>query len=51
MSFRLLNAAQKFQRFMDDILWGLVFCFTYLEGILVFSWSGLSSTSFRGTEP
>jgi hypothetical protein len=37
MSFGLRNAAQTFQRFMDDILQGLDFCFTYLDDILVFS--------------
>jgi hypothetical protein len=37
MSFRLRNAAQTFQRFMDDILRGLNFCFAYLDKILLFS--------------
>jgi hypothetical protein len=37
MSFGLRNAAQTFQRFMDDILRGLDFCFAYLDDILVFS--------------
>jgi cleavage and polyadenylation specificity factor subunit 1 len=36
MSFGLRNAAQTFQRFMDDILGGLDFCFAYRD-ILVFS--------------
>jgi hypothetical protein len=36
MSFGLRNAPQTFQRFMDDTLWGLDFCFTYLD-ILIFS--------------
>jgi hypothetical protein len=39
MSFGLRNAAQTFQRFMDDILRDLNFCFAYLEDILAFSWS------------
>jgi hypothetical protein len=39
MSFGLRNAAQTFQRFMDDILRGLDFCFAYLDAILVFSQS------------
>jgi hypothetical protein len=39
MSFGLRNAAQTFQRFMDDILRGLNFCFAYMDNILVFSWS------------
>jgi hypothetical protein len=37
MSCGLRNAAQTFQRFMDDILRGLDFCFAYLNDILVFS--------------
>jgi cleavage and polyadenylation specificity factor subunit 1 len=37
MSFCLRNAAQTFQRFMDDVLRGLHFCFAYLDDILVFS--------------
>jgi hypothetical protein len=37
MSFGLRSAAQTFQRFMDDILRGLDFCFAYLDDILVFS--------------
>jgi hypothetical protein len=37
MSFGLRNAAQTFQRFMEDILRGLDFCFAYLDDILVLS--------------
>jgi hypothetical protein len=37
MSFGLRNATQTFQRFMDDILRELDFCFAYLDDILVFS--------------
>jgi hypothetical protein len=37
MSFGLCNAAQTFQRFMDEVLRGLDFCFAYLDDILVFS--------------
>jgi hypothetical protein len=37
MSFGLRNAAQTFQRFMDDTLRGLDFCFANLDDILVFS--------------
>jgi hypothetical protein len=37
MSLDLRNSAQTFQRFMDDILQGLDFCFAYLNDILVFS--------------
>ena len=39
MSFGLRNAAQTFQRFMDEILKDLDFCFAYLDDILVFSHS------------
>jgi hypothetical protein len=35
--FFLHNAAQAFQRFMDDILRGLDFCFACLDDILIFS--------------
>jgi cleavage and polyadenylation specificity factor subunit 1 len=37
MSFGLRNAAQTFQRFMDEILMDLPFCFAYIDDILVFS--------------
>jgi cleavage and polyadenylation specificity factor subunit 1 len=37
MSFGLRNATQTFQRFMDDIMRGLDFCFAYVDDILVFS--------------
>jgi hypothetical protein len=37
MSFGLHNAAQTFQRFMDEILKDLDFCFAYIDDILVFS--------------
>jgi len=33
----LRNAAQTFQRFMDEILKDLDFCFAYIDDILVFS--------------
>jgi hypothetical protein len=36
MAFGLRNAAQTFQRFMDDILLDLDFCFAYFDDILVF---------------
>jgi hypothetical protein len=37
MSFGLRNAAQTFQRFMDEVLRGLEFCFAYLDDVLVYS--------------
>ena len=37
MSFGLRNAAQTFQRFMDEVLMDLPFCFAYIDDILVFS--------------
>jgi hypothetical protein len=37
MSFGLRNAAQTLQRFMDEILKDLDFCFAYLDDNIVFS--------------
>ena len=37
MPFGLRNAAQTFQRFMDQALRGLPFCFVYLDDLLVAS--------------
>lgn len=37
MSFGLRNAAQTFQRFMDEILRDLDFCFPYIDDVLVAS--------------
>lgn len=37
MSFGLRNAAQTFQRFMDEILRDLLFCFPYIDDVLVAS--------------
>jgi cleavage and polyadenylation specificity factor subunit 1 len=37
MSFGLRNAAQTLQRFMDEILRGFDFCFSYIDEILVYS--------------
>jgi len=37
MSFGRRNAAQTFQRFWDEILKDLDFCFAYIDDILVFS--------------
>jgi hypothetical protein len=38
-SFGLRNAAQTFQRFMDEILRRFDFCFSYIDDILVYSQS------------
>ena len=37
MPFGLKNSAQTFQRFMDEVLRGLPFCFTYVDDILIAS--------------
>ena len=37
MSFGLRNAGQTFQRFMDEVLQGLDFCYAYLDDILIYS--------------
>uniref|UniRef100_A0A5S6QC46 RNA-directed DNA polymerase n=1 Tax=Trichuris muris TaxID=70415 RepID=A0A5S6QC46_TRIMR len=37
MTFGLRNAGQTFQRFIDEILSGLDFCFPYIDDILTFS--------------
>ena len=37
MTFGLRNAAQTFQRFIDEVLQGLDFCFAYIDDILVAS--------------
>ena len=37
MTFGLRNAAQTFQRFIDEVLRDLDFCFGYIDDILVFS--------------
>lgn len=37
MGFGLRNAGQTFQRFMDEVLKGLEFCFPYIDDILVYS--------------
>lgn len=37
MTFGLRNAAQTFQRFIDEVLKGLPFCYGYLDDILVYS--------------
>ncbi|XP_064463405.1 uncharacterized protein LOC135374343 [Ornithodoros turicata] len=39
MPFDLRNAVQTFQRFIDDVLRGLDFCFAYVDDILVASTS------------
>ena len=37
LPFGLRNAAQRFQRMMDNIFGELAFCFIYLDDILIFS--------------
>lgn len=37
MTFGLCNAAQTFQRFVNNIIQGLYFCFVYLDDILIAS--------------
>jgi hypothetical protein len=39
MSFGLRNAAQTFQRFIDEVLRGLDFCYAYIDDVLVASTS------------
>jgi len=40
MSFGLRNAAQTFQRFIDEVLRDLDFCYAYIDDVLVASTSG-----------
>lgn len=37
MPFGLKNSAQTFQRFMDEVLRGLTFCFAYIDDVLIAS--------------
>lgn len=37
MPFGLKNAAQTFQRFMDEVLRGLDFCYDYIDDLLIAS--------------
>uniref|UniRef100_A0A1X7TF55 Integrase catalytic domain-containing protein n=1 Tax=Amphimedon queenslandica TaxID=400682 RepID=A0A1X7TF55_AMPQE len=37
MPFGLRNAAQSFQRYIDDVLHGLPFCYAYIDDVLVAS--------------
>ena len=37
MPFGLRNAAQTFQRFIDEVLRGLNFCYTYIDDVLIAS--------------
>lgn len=37
MSFGLRNAAETFQRFIDEVLCDLEFCYVYIDDILVAS--------------
>ncbi|GFT97389.1 retrovirus-related Pol polyprotein from transposon 297 [Trichonephila clavipes] len=45
MSFGLRNVGQTFQRFIDGVLHGLVFCFAYIDTIYLFSLQITTSTS------
>ena len=49
MSFGLRNAAQTFQRFIDDTLKDLDFCFAYIDDILVYSKSPEEHEQHLGT--
>ena len=35
MPFGLRNAGQSFQRFMDEVLEGLEYCFVYVDDMLI----------------
>lgn len=37
MSFRLRNAAQSFQHFIDQVLWGLLFVYPYIDNFFIAS--------------
>ena len=37
MPFELQNAAQTFQRFIDQVLRGLSFCYAYFDDLLIAS--------------
>ena len=37
MPFGLWNAGQSFQRFMDEVLEGLDYCFVYGDDVLIWS--------------
>jgi len=37
MSFELRNAAQMFQKFIDEVLHGLSYCYDYIDDILIAS--------------
>ena len=39
MPFGLWNAAQSFQRFIDQVLHGLEFCYAYVDDLLIASTS------------
>jgi len=47
MSFGLRNAAQTFQRFIDEVLRGLDFCYAYINDILVASTSEREHLTWR----
>ena len=39
MSYGLRNAGQTFQRFIDEVISGLDFCYAYIDDVLIFSQS------------
>ena len=52
MPFRLQNAGQSFQHFMDRVLAGLDYCFVYVDDVLIGSKSheGARAASQGGAE-
>lgn len=44
MTFGLRSAAQTFQRFMDEVLRGLSFCYCYSDDLLLFSQTAVQHT-------
>jgi hypothetical protein len=51
MSFGLRNAAQTFQRFMDEILNDMDFCFAFSSAVLRMNATNISVPSFPNSKP
>ncbi|GAB1604791.1 uncharacterized protein LOC115212156, partial [Argonauta hians] len=51
MPYGLRNAANTFQRFMDNVLRGLDFVFVYIDDVLIASRSGASFTLYTDHKP